>query len=121
MTTRISLPWPDPILSPNWRGHRMKRAAATKAYRKACADAAWNAGMNPVECEGFTLSAVTFYPPTDAGHDLDNLVARFKAGQDGLSDAMGVNDKSFRPIPSIGPKVKGGMVLVAITRAEIPA
>jgi crossover junction endodeoxyribonuclease RusA len=108
----VTLPWPEPVLSPNAKVNRYVRRSAVRAYRKACAEAAWVRGITPAS--GATqLVAVTFHPPR-GGHDRDNCIARFKAGQDGLADAMGANDRGFAPAYTMGATVKGGAVVALI-------
>lgn len=45
---------------------------------------------------------------------MDNLIARFKAGQDGLSDALGINDARLLLNYRMGERCKSGAVLVNI-------
>ena len=61
--------------------------------------------------EDFNLS-VTFHPPDARRRDLDNAVAAFKAGQDGLADAWGVDDSAFHFHYAFGASVKHGTVVV---------
>lgn len=42
------------------------------------------------------LVTLTFCPPIKRHHDADNLIARFKAGQDGLADLIGIDDRHWR-------------------------
>lgn len=114
----IILPWPPAALSPNGRPGRWKKASAVKAYRKACADAAWNAGLSPMDA--MTLAELTFCPPNARKRDDDNVIASFKSGQDGLADAMGADDADFRPIRTIGQPVEGGAVIARFIRISIP-
>ncbi|WP_226552959.1 hypothetical protein [Celeribacter naphthalenivorans] len=48
--------------------------------------------------------------------DLDNAVASFKAGQDGLADALGVNDRDLNGSIThlIGDRCKDGAVIVEV-------
>lgn len=39
--------------------------------------------------------SIKFYRPTRRSYDRDNLLARMKAGLDGMCDAMKINDKRF--------------------------
>ncbi len=57
---------------------------------------------------------VDFYPPDKRARDQDNMLAAFKAGFDGLADALKVNDKRFRLHPYVKDEI-GGMVRVTIT------
>lgn len=114
----VTLPWPPAILSQNARPNRWQKAAATKAYRKACADSAWNAGITPMD--HVTLTAVTFCPPDNRRRDKSNMIDAFKAGQDGLADAMGTDDATFNPDYHVAPPVPGGAILALITALPIP-
>lgn len=68
---------------------------------------------------GLRLERIMFHPPNRQSRDKDNLIARFKAGQDGLAEAMGVDDAEFNDVPrDIGEVVKGGAVVALL--AEIP-
>lgn len=117
-TLSIRLPWPPAILSPNARpGHWAQRAIAVKAYRNACADAAWRAGVRPITARPLAIR-IAFHPPTRIARDDDNCAARFKAGRDGIADAFGIDDALFRPTHRIAGPVKGGAVLVEF---DLPA
>lgn len=107
----LTLPWPPASLSPNARVSRFVRASAVKAYRRAVAAEAWARGIDPVQGEGLTLARVVFHPPTGRlVVDADNAIARWKAGQDGIADALGRDDKTFSPDYVMGPQVPGGAV-----------
>ena len=114
----VTLPWPPAVLSPNSRPTRWKKIGAAKAYRKACADAAWNAGIGPMDA--VTLAELTFCPPNARKRDDDNVIASFKSGQDGLADAMGADDADFRPIRKMGHPVEAGAVIARFIRISIP-
>lgn len=115
----VELPFPSPKLSPNARLHWAVVSKAKKAYRSACYFVALSA------YQPFTLDwtpttklrlAFTFYPPTNRKYDWDNLIARMKAGIDGLADGFGIDDKHFTiGNIDIAPAVKGGMVRVHIS------
>lgn len=94
----------------------MALAKAKKAYRTACAWQALSQGASPMK-NGPVFVFITFYPRTRNWPDWDNCIASFKAGLDGIVDAIGVDDSQFR----IGFEVKrevGGMVKV--TLEEVP-
>ena len=111
----ITLPWPDKALSPNARCHWRAKAAAAKAYRKACWAITLRSGFK-VDWEGEAHLWITFYPPDKRARDDDNLIASFKSGRDGVADALGIDDKRFRSCPWVSDKVrKGGCVEVVIT------
>lgn len=90
----IVLPWPPTDLSPNARMHWARLAKAKKAYRAACAWQAKAQGVKPITADKLHLT-LTFYPPTRRAFDLDNALARCKAGLDGLCDVLGVDDSNW--------------------------
>lgn len=53
-------------------------------------------------------------PPKGCRWDFDAREAAFKAGQDGIADAMKLDDRWFRPIKSHGPTIAGGIIIVSI-------
>ncbi len=93
-STVIVLPWPPTELSPNARMHWARLAKAKKAYRAACAWQAKAQGAKPVAADRLHLT-LTFYAPTRRAFDLDNALARCKAGLDGLCDVLGVDDSKW--------------------------
>lgn len=108
----VYLPWPPAALWPNFRSRsHWPRTAAVKRYRHDChmlmlADAGRPKGV------GLTL-AVTFHPlPRGPAPDLDNCIAAFKAGQDGIADWSGINDRAFAVSYALGERVPGGRVAV---------
>lgn len=119
MTISIKLPWPPKELSPNFRTRSTRLVSIRrKAYRKACFDAAWNAGVRPVQF--LKLTQIVFHPPGSYEYDDDNLRAWFKSGRDGLAEAIGVDDRAFNNVPhDIAQKTKGGAVVAVLE--EIPA
>jgi crossover junction endodeoxyribonuclease RusA len=110
----VTLPWPPKDLSPNARIHWSRRSKAAKAYRRACHVLTLEAGIRGVDWEGDIHLWIDFYPPDRRHRDDDNMVAAFKAGRDGMADAMGLDDKRFRIHPYVKDEV-GGMVKIRIT------
>ncbi len=105
----IRLPWPGPLLSPNGsHGHWSPKANAKKAYRDACyiATCEWRHKLS-IPAEGQFVVWLQFVPPPRAGAqrlDKDNLIARMKAGLDGVSRAMHIDDSRFNaPLVEIMP------------------
>lgn len=116
MTYAIDLPWPPAALSPNARKHWRILAKAKADYRQRCAVYASLGGMK-LGAELIPVSIV-FHPPDRRSYDLDNLHARIKAGLDGMCDALGCNDKQFRPVTvDLGERVKDGIVRVTLLRS----
>jgi len=117
MTYAIDLPWPDKDLSQNARVHWSQRAKAVKAARTA---AAWlvRAGIpRRPDWKAVALSVV-FHPPNRRRFDRDGLIGRMKALQDGIADAIGVDDRHFIPTYAMGEPVKGGLVRVSLSQAH---
>lgn len=117
MTYAIDLPWPDKDLSQNARVHWSRRAKAVKAARTA---ASWlvRAGIpRRPDWKAVALSVV-FHPPSRRRFDLDGLIGRMKALQDGIADAIGIDDRHFIPTYAMGEPVKGGLVRVSLSEAQ---
>lgn len=109
MDLTVTLPWPPKELSPNARLHWAALARAKRAYRHACALQAMAQGVRRVQATKLHLS-LNFYPPSRRAFDLDNALARMKAGLDGLADVLGVDDRhwelSIKRAGEIGGYVK---------------
>ncbi|MBL4753593.1 MAG: hypothetical protein JKY52_08395 [Flavobacteriales bacterium] len=116
---KIQLPYPNPKLSPNqykrsWAG----KARLAKAYRFDCCMIA-NSIVGPKG--GFIWAKtvklpvkITFHPPDKRRRDRDNMIAAFKSGQDGIVDAIGVDDADWIPSYEVGDVIKGGAVILEI-------
>lgn len=109
------LPWPQPILSPNARGHWAPKHKAFQAYKNACGWALIGAGIRRISAPDLKIH-ITFYRPTKARHDKDNLIGRFKAGQDAIATQTGIDDAYFDVSHEIATET-GGYV---IARIEAP-
>lgn len=120
----IRLPFPDKSLMPNKKnGTHWTKTVYCKESQKieayACTlDAMQKSG--PQEWpENIPLSLVYMMP--DKRHrDLDNLLAASKALIDGMAQAMGVDDKRFKPIlvdSVLGPK-EGGLIAAVGVKIE---
>ena len=51
-----------------------------------------------IETKEFTELHLIFSPPSKRHYDLDNLLASMKAGLDGMSLALNIDDKCFTKI-----------------------
>jgi crossover junction endodeoxyribonuclease RusA len=115
--TRIELPWPAKELSPNARGHwakqaRFKKGARELAHWKALGAWPGNRGLGVFDDQ--LQITVTFCPPDKRRRDLDNAIASFKASQDGIADALGIDDSKWSVSYRFGDVVKGGRVVVEL-------
>ena len=92
--TEFYLPWPDKKLNPNNMTHRLHKAKAVKEYRHVCG---WETKrMMPIPIAGPKPHIhFEFYPPDRRRRDSDNCLASIKAGIDGISDALGIDDSKF--------------------------
>lgn len=114
----ISLPWPDKRLSPNARLHwKAKVGPRQDARRRAgwltvAAAGYWTVKDALKASEGPIPVRITFYPPDKRHRDDDNMIASFKAWRDGVADALGVDDRRFRPHYFFADPAKPGRVEV---------
>ena len=100
---KITLLLPPPQLSPNWRGHFMAKARATKKYRtQAFGESLFQlqeARMPKPWWREATVQA-TFWFKDLRRRDRDNMLASLKAAFDGLADAhIVVNDSCITHLP----------------------
>lgn len=114
----IVLPWPPRALSPNARVHWAKKSKAARIYRIACMALTLESSMRAPE--GRVLLSVEFCPPDRRRRDDDNCLASFKAGRDGIADALRIDDNRFVTTICMGEPVKGGAVHVRI-QGEVSA
>jgi len=113
----LTLPWPSPILSPNSRVHHMARARAAREARSE----AWSIVQSEHGGKIFSSDrtnlpiSFTFYPPDARHYDTDGIYSRLKAAQDGIADALAIDDRLFRPVTiDWGEITLGGKVVVRI-------
>jgi crossover junction endodeoxyribonuclease RusA len=116
---RVTLSWPEKVLSPNARVHWRVRARAVKVCRSMALwltreAVGWPRGPH------WASAAVnyTFCPPDKRARDRDNIIASLKSAQDGIADALGIDDSKFQTTYSMGSPVKGGAVIVTIRGIE---
>ena len=118
----IVLGWPPSDLSPNARLHWARLAKAKKEYRAIC-NSVSKEQLKKYKYDSLPERLVlemTFIPPDRRSYDRDNLVARMKAGIDGLADALRINDKRFNTVIStMDSDYLGGFVRIRILQ-EIP-
>ena len=117
---KTSVSWPKPILSPNSREHWARKARVVKAYREEAHKSAIADGIRPragvLGCDVL----ITFTPPDNRARDRDNMIAAFKSGQDGIADAIGIDDSLWRPTYQVAAAKKPGSVTVEFTAFDIP-
>jgi len=113
----VAFDFPAACLFPNRRNgtHWTKTSAAKTTAREDAVEATKQA-MQAGKAWGETIPlSIVFVAPDGRHRDLDNCLAAAKAQIDGIADAMGVNDKQFRPI--LIDYVKGdgkGAMIIAV-------
>ncbi|MFA7238978.1 MAG: hypothetical protein WC091_02625 [Sulfuricellaceae bacterium] len=117
----IELPWPPKELMPNRaRGmHWAAKGKIAKSYRAMCYVIAWNsfrAQLSGVPPRGRQHLSVVFVPPDKRSRDGDGLMTAMKAGFDAISEAIGLDDKYFRPVTyDISDNIeKNGKVVITL-------
>jgi Holliday junction resolvase RusA-like endonuclease len=91
---RVILPYPPVGLSPNSRGHWSKKSRPAKVYRRECWVLALAAKLTAPK-DGPIRLHLDFFPPDRQARDDDNAIASFKAGRDGIADALKADDSRF--------------------------
>lgn len=118
----IELPYPVRQLHPNTRrgSARLQRASAVKDARAQAKlvtlTVASEGRGHLLDCHLPTFPVVwIFYPPDRRRRDLGGVYAACKAFEDGLADALGVDDSRFRPVTlDWGEPYPRGKVVVKI-------
>lgn len=111
----IELPYPAKALWPNGRAHWAAKSTATKKHRQWAHDATLAAlGRSKGTPRAWSI---TVYPkPRGPLPDRDNTLAAMKAYQDGIADALGLNDREF-PSPTLhfAERTATGKVVVVLS------
>lgn len=99
---RLVLPWPPSALNPNARhGHPARKAKFAREYRQACwsetlANFGCAAGQRMFPGTGRIAIRLDLFPPDKRSRDDDNAESAFKAGRDGVAQALKVDDARFQ-------------------------
>lgn len=121
LSLSFSLPFPLSALSPNSRVHRTEVGKAKSIYRNIATIEAKQARIRRniykpdikahiESCGGKLPITITFCPRR--AMDDDNIIASFKAGRDGIADALGIDDNLFVPTYKFEPPNKKAWVRV---------
>jgi len=112
----VTLPWPDPDLSPNGRKRWAKIKAVTHANKLAYVltmDSLHWISQTPIPAG--VIVEVTFHKPTRRRMDIDNLVGRCKPYQDGIFQALGWDDALICEARYVmGQIIPDGLVIITI-------
>lgn len=118
---QVILPFPPVELSPNWRGHWSAHSSAAREYRRMCWALALEAKLRVPDYagEGSPIHVrLDFFPPNRARRDDDNVPASFKAGRDGVADALRCDDARFRTRTVMHDEPRSCVVFSLIRPAE---
>lgn len=113
----IELPWPAREVWPNYRQshHWRTYAGPVKAQREEAWALALQAGAKAAELpEGHIALDVEFFPPDRRYRDDDGCIGAFKSARDGIADALGVDDRRFKPVYWFQEPSKPGKIIVRI-------
>ena len=101
---KITLPYPPSVLNPNKssREHWGTISKKKKQYRKDCFNEAKVQGVKRIKTERLYVH-LAFYPLSRIQPDDDNAGSSFKAGRDGLADALGIDDKVMKVMVDVMP------------------
>ena len=113
----VTLPWPNPKLSPNARGNWKVTQGPKRQAReqgRVIALQALSAQSKPPR--GPLQMEMWFCPPSNHRRDIDNLLASMKSALDGVFDAIKRNDHEvIRTTICRGKKVEHGQVQIVIS------
>lgn len=118
----VSLPFPAPELFPNRKnGKHWTSTNKAKQSAREWAEKASKRAQGAFIPGGGTLPlSIVFVAPDGRHRDLDNCLAAAKPQIDGIADALGVNDRRFRPIlvDYIRGDAPGAMIVAVGVRIE---
>jgi len=115
----IILPWIDSRLMPNNKNGKAWQSTKDVKIR-AKQDGHYSAkaalGLNTLAHADTYPLRITFAAPDGRARDLDNMLASQKHALDGVANALGIDDKYFRPITidAVRDAKKQGFVIVEI-------
>lgn len=110
----LVIKWPPAELNPNSRTHWSTKGRIAAAYRQYCYDVAKQQPAMEIAPGLDIVVRTTFSPPDRRNRDVDNMLASFKSGLDGIAEALGVNDSRFRIHIEKDLPIKHGMIQVEV-------
>lgn len=109
---RLNLPYPDKILWPNGRGHHMAKHRAFKKHRQWAWNAAKATRLPSVGDGPLPIRVVVHGKATGPLPDADGVVGACKSYLDGISEAIGINDRHFAaPTVEFAPERTGRFII----------
>jgi crossover junction endodeoxyribonuclease RusA len=108
----LTVPYPPKELNPNTKLHWAAKMGYIKMYRGTCkAIASESSHVIP---DGDLVLDLEFFPPDNRRRDDDNMISSFKAGRDGIAEALDLDDVRFQLRVRTRDKFPGGKVVVKI-------
>lgn len=114
---RVVCPWPPHQLNPNARMHPAKRAPFAAKYRRDCWALTLEARMR-APATGRIKLRIDLFPPDSALRDDDNAISSFKAGRDGIADALKADDVRFVTHTTLHSEPLGCVVVTLLADSE---
>jgi crossover junction endodeoxyribonuclease RusA len=108
----ITVPYPPKELNPNTKLHWAAKMGYIKMYRGTCKSIAGESSH--VLPDGDLVLDLEFFPPDNRRRDDDNMISSFKAGRDGIAEALELDDVRFQLRVRTRDKFPGGKVVVKI-------
>ena len=122
----VTLPWPPPEVFPNARNgaHWTKAWPSIKVQKHT----AWALTREQIGRQNVPRDRLSrwglhfdFYPPDARKRDEDGMIGAMKAAQDGISQALVVDDSLFRITHTVHPPRRpDGAVVVTVTAPGQP-
>lgn len=129
----IELPWPAREVWPNYRqSHHWSAFTKARKTQRELASLLTKAAkpvpqtlrlraneygiISPqaIPSEGRVPIHVEFHPPDRRNRDDDGCIGAFKSARDGIADALGIDDKRFKPVYWFMEPCKPGKIIVRI-------
>jgi len=108
----ITVPYPPKELNPNQKMGWAAKMGWIKQYRAICKYIASQSAHDVPD--GDLVLDLEFFPPDNRRRDDDNMIASFKAGRDGIAEALELDDIRFQLRVRTRGKFPGGKVVVKI-------
>lgn len=117
----MTMPLPDPLLTPNLRLHWGARARHTSAQRSYARWAVpWDLAIEAMfeQVERVRIDVEVRPRPRMKRLDDDNFWSAMKATRDGLADALGFDDKQFVIGTLVWSAERSGELVLTLTAAD---
>lgn len=112
--SKITISWPERVLSPNVSAHWRRKSAARKSQRLEAWALAKEAQLKRPSAIDPLRVRMDAFPRHERKRDVDNLLASSKGALDGLAQALGVDDSLFRPELTIHPADGRGVIEITV-------